>query len=109
MNIGGTSGKTTISTGVIAGIAAGCIVLVIGLVCVGIYALLQKKKANRASIQSTPFGMFPCTRYVILQETVKEFEFFFLVVNKMMVCTTTRNPTLMISGLCSYMGIRWQR
>ncbi|CAL9065167.1 unnamed protein product [Musa banksii] len=53
---GGTSGKTTISTGVIAGIAAGCIVLVIGLVCVGIYALLQKKKANRASIQSTPFA-----------------------------------------------------
>ncbi|KAJ8499334.1 hypothetical protein OPV22_009886 [Ensete ventricosum] len=53
---GGTSGKTTISTGVIAGIAAGCIVLVIGLVCVGIYALLQKKKAQRASIQSTPFA-----------------------------------------------------
>ncbi|RWV83780.1 hypothetical protein BHE74_00025257 [Ensete ventricosum] len=64
MNIGGTSGKTTISTGVIAGIAAGCIVLVIGLVCVGIYALLQKKKAQRASIQSTPFGTFPCTRYL---------------------------------------------
>ncbi|THU64851.1 hypothetical protein C4D60_Mb01t30810 [Musa balbisiana] len=53
---GGTSGKTTISTGVIAGIAAGCIVLVIGLVCVVIYALLQKKKAKRASIQSTPFA-----------------------------------------------------
>ncbi|URE31100.1 leucine-rich repeat receptor-like protein kinase [Musa troglodytarum] len=53
---GGNSGKTTISTGAIAGIAAGCIILVIGLVCVGIYAYLQNKKAKRAIEQSRPFA-----------------------------------------------------
>ncbi|WOK95546.1 putative leucine-rich repeat receptor-like protein kinase [Canna indica] len=53
---GSTNGNTSISTGAIAGIAAGCIILVIGLVCVGIYALQQKKKANRIVEQSRPFA-----------------------------------------------------
>lgn len=44
------------STGVVAGIAVGCVVLVFGLIAVGIYALRQKRRAERAIEQSRPFG-----------------------------------------------------
>ncbi|XP_074570020.1 leucine-rich repeat receptor protein kinase HPCA1-like [Curcuma longa] len=50
----GTGGGT--STGLIVGVAVGCVILVVGLVCVGVYALLQKKKARRALEQSRPFA-----------------------------------------------------
>ncbi|XP_042427559.1 leucine-rich repeat receptor protein kinase HPCA1-like isoform X1 [Zingiber officinale] len=50
----GTGGGKS-STGVIVGVAVGCVILVVGLVCVGVYALLQKKKAKRALEQSRPF------------------------------------------------------
>ncbi|XP_042428243.1 leucine-rich repeat receptor protein kinase HPCA1-like [Zingiber officinale] len=47
-------GKT--STSVIVGVAVGCVILVVVLVCVGVYALLQKKKVKRALEQSRPFA-----------------------------------------------------
>ncbi|XP_030543926.1 leucine-rich repeat receptor protein kinase HPCA1-like isoform X1 [Rhodamnia argentea] len=45
-----------ISIGAIAGIAAGCLVLVLGLVWLGIYAIQQKKRAQRATELSKPFA-----------------------------------------------------
>ncbi|XP_077217444.1 leucine-rich repeat receptor protein kinase HPCA1-like [Tasmannia lanceolata] len=47
---------TSISTGVIIGIAIGCALLVLGLLGVGIYALRQKKRAERAIELSKPFA-----------------------------------------------------
>ncbi|KAG1338207.1 putative leucine-rich repeat receptor-like protein kinase [Cocos nucifera] len=52
---GGASGKTSMSLGVVVGIAVGCIVLVLGLIAVGIYALRQKRRAERAMELSRPF------------------------------------------------------
>ncbi|KAF5736538.1 leucine-rich repeat receptor-like protein kinase [Tripterygium wilfordii] len=47
---------TSISTGVIAGIAVGCLFLVLGLIGVGIYAYQQRKRAEKAILQSKPFA-----------------------------------------------------
>ncbi|KAK8935633.1 putative leucine-rich repeat receptor-like protein kinase [Platanthera zijinensis] len=49
-------GKNSMSTGVIAGIAVGCIILLIALVILGLYAIRQKKRAERAVEQSKPFA-----------------------------------------------------
>ncbi|TQE06484.1 hypothetical protein C1H46_007983 [Malus baccata] len=48
--------KSSLSTGVIVGISVSCLVLVVGLVVVGIYAIRQKKRAERAIGLSRPFG-----------------------------------------------------
>ncbi|KAM0991809.1 hypothetical protein ACFX2I_010125 [Malus domestica] len=48
--------KSSMSTGVIIGISAGCLVLVLGLVVLGIYAIRQKKRAERAIGLSRPFA-----------------------------------------------------
>ncbi|KAF8040829.1 hypothetical protein BT93_B2911 [Corymbia citriodora subsp. variegata] len=45
-----------ISVGVVAGIAVGCTVLVLGLVWFAIYAIRQKKRAQRAIKLSKPFA-----------------------------------------------------
>ncbi|TQD77023.1 hypothetical protein C1H46_037469 [Malus baccata] len=50
------AGKSSMSTGVIIGISAGCLVLVLGLVVLGIYAIRQKKRAERAIGLSRPFA-----------------------------------------------------
>ncbi|XP_068318984.1 leucine-rich repeat receptor protein kinase HPCA1-like [Pyrus communis] len=46
----------SISTGVIVGISVSCLVLVVGLVIVGIYAIRQRKHAERAIGLSRPFA-----------------------------------------------------
>ncbi|XP_031272527.1 probable leucine-rich repeat receptor-like protein kinase At5g49770 [Pistacia vera] len=46
----------SLSTGVIAGIASGGALLVLGLLGIGIYAFLQKKRAERAIGMSKPFA-----------------------------------------------------
>lgn len=46
----------SVSTGVVIGIAIGCSFLVLGLVGVGIYAIRQKKRAERAIGLSRPFA-----------------------------------------------------
>lgn len=51
------SKKSSISTGAIVGIAVASTVLVLGLIGVGIYALRQKKRAEKAMELSKPFGM----------------------------------------------------
>ncbi|KAK1283908.1 putative leucine-rich repeat receptor-like protein kinase [Acorus calamus] len=48
--------KKSISAGLIAGVAVGCAVLILGLVGVGIYAFRQKKRAERAMELSKPFA-----------------------------------------------------
>ncbi|KAF8041852.1 hypothetical protein BT93_A0446 [Corymbia citriodora subsp. variegata] len=48
--------KVSISKGVLAGIAVGCAVLVLGLVGLAIYAVQQKKRARRAIELSKPFA-----------------------------------------------------
>ncbi|XP_021829004.1 probable leucine-rich repeat receptor-like protein kinase At5g49770 [Prunus avium] len=48
--------KSSTSTGVIIGISVSCVVLVLGLVAVGIYAIRQKKRAERAIGLSRPFA-----------------------------------------------------
>ncbi|KAK4748127.1 hypothetical protein SAY87_014713 [Trapa incisa] len=48
--------KSSLSTGVIAGIAVACFVLVIALVVLGIYAVHQKKRAERAIEIHKPFA-----------------------------------------------------
>ncbi|BFG36680.1 hypothetical protein CerSpe_229550 [Prunus speciosa] len=48
--------KSSMSTGVIIGISVSCVVLVLGLVVVGIYAIRQKKRAERAIGSSRPFA-----------------------------------------------------
>lgn len=53
---GGPAKGGSMSTGAIAGITVGCIVLIVGLVVVGIYALKQKKRAERAMVLSKPFA-----------------------------------------------------
>ncbi|WOK95894.1 putative leucine-rich repeat receptor-like protein kinase [Canna indica] len=52
----GENGKSSTSIGLIIGIAAGCTFLVIGLLIVTIYALKQKKRAQRAIELSKPFA-----------------------------------------------------
>lgn len=49
-------GGTSISRGVIVGIIVGCVFLVIGLLGLGIYAISQKKRAEKAIVLSKPFG-----------------------------------------------------
>ncbi|KAG7941941.1 hypothetical protein I3843_16G074100 [Carya illinoinensis] len=49
-------GATSISSPVIVGIAIGCAILVLGLVGVWIYAVRQKKRAERAIGLSRPFA-----------------------------------------------------
>ncbi|XP_057969936.1 leucine-rich repeat receptor protein kinase HPCA1 isoform X2 [Malania oleifera] len=49
-------GGTSISTGVIIGIAIGCVILLVVLLGVGIYAIQQKKRAERAIELSKPFA-----------------------------------------------------
>ncbi|MQL99849.1 hypothetical protein Taro_032580 [Colocasia esculenta] len=49
-------GKSSLSTGVVVGIAVACSVLVIVLIAVGVYALRQKRKAERAIELSKPFA-----------------------------------------------------
>ena len=55
------------SKGAIVGITVGCVVLILGLLIVGIYAFKQKKKAERAMVLSKPFGMYPiyCIYYYL--------------------------------------------
>ncbi|KAF5738437.1 leucine-rich repeat receptor-like protein kinase [Tripterygium wilfordii] len=47
---------TSISTGVIVGTAIGCLILVLGLIGVGIYAYRQRKRAEKAILQNKPFA-----------------------------------------------------
>ncbi|PKU61554.1 putative leucine-rich repeat receptor-like protein kinase [Dendrobium catenatum] len=54
-------GKNSMSTGAIAGIAVGCIILLILLIVLAIYAIGQKKKAERAVEQSKPFASWIST------------------------------------------------
>ncbi|KAG2664333.1 hypothetical protein I3760_16G077500 [Carya illinoinensis] len=51
-----TNGATSISSPIIVGIAICCAILVLGLVGVGIYAVRQKKRAERAIESSRPFA-----------------------------------------------------
>ena len=51
-----TGRETSVSPGVIIGVAIGCTFLVLGLIGVGIYAIWQKKRAERAIGLSRPFG-----------------------------------------------------
>lgn len=55
-NGSGERGATSISSSVIAGIASGCAILVLVLVGLGIYAIRQKRLAERAVELSKPFG-----------------------------------------------------
>ncbi|XP_038903747.1 probable leucine-rich repeat receptor-like protein kinase At5g49770 isoform X2 [Benincasa hispida] len=52
----GTAGGTSISPRVIIGVAIGCAFLVLGLIGVGIYAIRQKKRAEKAIGLSRPFA-----------------------------------------------------
>ncbi|KAK6912222.1 Leucine-rich repeat-containing N-terminal, plant-type [Dillenia turbinata] len=49
-------GGSKISTGIIVGIAVGCVFLFVVLVALGIYAIKQKKRAERAIELSKPFA-----------------------------------------------------
>ncbi|URD92479.1 leucine-rich repeat receptor-like protein kinase [Musa troglodytarum] len=52
----GVEGKSPIAIGLIIGIAVGCALLVFGLLLVTIYALRQRKQAQRAIKLSKPFA-----------------------------------------------------
>ncbi|CAI0446942.1 unnamed protein product [Linum tenue] len=52
----GEHGRASISRGVVAGIASGCSVLILCLVAVAIYAIRQKKRAEKAIVFSKPFA-----------------------------------------------------
>ncbi|CAL9111445.1 unnamed protein product [Musa textilis] len=52
----GVEGKSPIAIGLIIGIAVGCALLVVGLLLVTIYALRQRKQAQRAIKLSKPFA-----------------------------------------------------
>ncbi|CAM8924578.1 unnamed protein product [Rhodiola kirilowii] len=52
----GSSGGTSISKGLIAGIAVGCALLILVLVGVAVYAVRQKKRAEQAIHLSKPFA-----------------------------------------------------
>lgn len=52
----GTARGTSISPGVIIGVAIGCAFLILGLIGVGIYAIRQKKRAEKAIGMSRPFA-----------------------------------------------------
>ncbi|XP_038988877.1 probable leucine-rich repeat receptor-like protein kinase At5g49770 isoform X2 [Phoenix dactylifera] len=49
-------GRSSMSPGLITGISVGCALLVLGLVGAGVYALRQKKRAQRAMELSKPFA-----------------------------------------------------
>ncbi|KAF3791095.1 putative leucine-rich repeat receptor-like protein kinase [Nymphaea thermarum] len=49
-------GRQSLSLSIIIGIAVGCSVLIFILAGVGIYAIRQKKRAERATLQSRPFA-----------------------------------------------------
>ncbi|XP_042450235.1 leucine-rich repeat receptor protein kinase HPCA1-like [Zingiber officinale] len=53
---GAIEGRSTMSVGLKVGIAAGCALLVIGLIVVTIYALRQRRRAERAIERSKPFA-----------------------------------------------------
>lgn len=50
------NGGSSISPGVVVGISVGCAFLVLGLIGVGIYAIRQKKRAEKAIGLSRPFA-----------------------------------------------------
>lgn len=51
-------GKSSISLGVIIGIAVAGIILVLVLIGVGTYAYRQKRRAEKAKEASNPFGTY---------------------------------------------------
>ena len=51
------------SKGAIAAIAVGCVVVVLVLAGVAVYAFMQKKRAERAIELSKPFGKVPKNYY----------------------------------------------
>ena len=57
--------RTSISTGLIAGIAVGSAILVLVLLGVGLYAVRQKKRAEKAIGMSRPFGNY-YIKYLLL-------------------------------------------
>ncbi|KAI4324569.1 hypothetical protein MLD38_030047 [Melastoma candidum] len=56
------NGKSSIGPGIIAGVAIGCTVLVLGLVAVGVYAIRQKKRAEEAIELNKPFASWGTSR-----------------------------------------------
>ncbi|CAI0446940.1 unnamed protein product [Linum tenue] len=56
VDLSGEHGRASISRGVVAGIASGCSVLILCLVAVAIYAIRQKKRAEKAIVFSKPFA-----------------------------------------------------
>ncbi|CAI0406811.1 unnamed protein product [Linum tenue] len=52
----GDHGRASIGRGLVAGIASGCSVLVLCLVAAAIYAIRQKKRAEKAIVFSKPFA-----------------------------------------------------
>ena len=56
----------SLSTGVVVGIGIGCGLLVMSLVGVGIYAIRQKKRAEKAIGLSKPFGNQHVTSLIFL-------------------------------------------
>lgn len=51
------SGGSSLSKGAAAGIAAGCAIVLLTLIGMGIYAFRQKRRAERATEISKPFGI----------------------------------------------------
>ncbi|KAH9332015.1 hypothetical protein KI387_004123, partial [Taxus chinensis] len=54
--LGFSKGSKRLSTGAIIGMAVGAAVLVLAILAIGIYALMLKKKAEKAVKNSQPFG-----------------------------------------------------
>nr|XP_010921260.2 probable leucine-rich repeat receptor-like protein kinase At5g49770 [Elaeis guineensis] len=54
-------GRSSRSIGLITGIAVGCALLLLGLVVSALYALRQKKRAQRAMELSRPFASWTCS------------------------------------------------
>lgn len=62
-----SQGANSLSKAVVIGIASGCSFLVLSLIGLGIYAILQKKRAEKAIGLSRPFGnffLFTCHQYL---------------------------------------------
>lgn len=57
-SLGREEAKTTRGVGFIVGIAAGCVVLVTGFLLLAIYAMSQRKRAERTIEQSKHFGEY---------------------------------------------------
>ena len=51
-----TGAKKSSNSGIIIGASVGGSVLVLLLLCVGVYAFQQKRRAKRALVQSNPLG-----------------------------------------------------